>query len=397
MSKRLLASILGFLVLTALGLWPATVAAQTTTGQSITVNTGSQATELVDKNGNPATHTYTPANPFWVNLSECQADWSYQISVTGAGIASQPFEVWAGASGTDCTQAIYRAGTSAVCWRVYYNGAIPDGTFNITIPVQNVVAQRPNTNPNSTLGSGTDVYQGTTADCITGAAIVPETGASLQLNFYVFGAGSNAGVPTVTATWTGPGYDGTGPLAPLGITASAADTQLYMGWLQVTETDLAGYRIYCVPSDADAGTNLLATPFSDAGADAGFDADAGTSQCPSALVPGALPVQITTPLILAGSASDKLAVSGVASGLNDGTLYACAVSSYNVMQNDGPLSDVMCATPWYVNDFFSSYRRLGGQAGGGFCSVSRNRSAIALIIPLASLVLLALRRRRRGP
>ena len=83
MSKRALAYYLGFLVVTALGLLPRWVHAQT-----ITINTGSQATELVDANHNPVSHSYQPATSqvYWVNLAECKLNWVYQISVTTLGM-----------------------------------------------------------------------------------------------------------------------------------------------------------------------------------------------------------------------------------------------------------------------------------------------------------------------
>ena len=385
MLKHPLTSILGFLVLAAIGLAPARVEAQTTTTGTITINTGSQATELVDSNHNPVSHSYTPATSqlFWVNLAECKLGWQYQVSVTTLGIGSANMEVWAGLSSADCTQAIYRyTSGSQQCWRVASVGII-DQTSAVYIPVQNVVAQILTTDTN-----GADVPQATAADCERIAASgIPEAGQTINLNFYVF-AGGTTGTPTYSATWTGAGYDLLGPAAPTTVSLQSADTELYMNWAQVVVTDLAGYNIYCQDLTAsDGGLSLLGP--NDAG-----PTDAGTVVCPAnntPLTPGCLPPDGMSP---SGTVASTLATSGVAGRLKNGDNYACAVACYDTMENNGPLSDYATATPWYVDDFFSIYRLARGKAGGGFCSIGRGRSAIALVIPLAAVVLLALRRRR---
>ncbi len=388
MTKRLFASIWGFLVLAALGLLSAPVAAQTTTTGTITINTGSQATELVDVNHNPVSHAYQPATSeiYWVNLAECKLNWQYQISVTTSNIGSATMEVWAGPTGTDCT-TVYDRFTYPVCWRVATVGII-DETSAVYIPVVNVVGEHYQTNSGST-----DVIQGSPTDCDTQAnsGVIPEAGLAIDLDFYVFEGGSGS-TPTYSATWSGAGFDLIGPAPPTTVSLLPADTELYVNWAQVVVTDLAGYNIYCQDvSKIDGGLALLQSY------DAGFT-DAGTVVCPAnntQLIQGCLPPDGMSP---SGSVTSTLATSGVAAGLANGDNYACAVSCIDTMQNTGPLSQFATGTPWYVNDFFSIYRRAGGQAGGGFCSIGHRRfTAIVLLIPLASLVLLALRRRRSKP
>lgn len=381
MSKRALASYLGFLVITALGLLPRWVHAQT-----ITINTGSQATELVDANHNPVSHSYTPATSqlYWVNLAECKNNWVYQVSVTTLGIGSANMEVWAGLSGADCTQAIYRYTVgSQQCWRVASVGII-DQTSAVYIPVENVVAQLFTTDLNSA-----DVPQGTAADCdrIANSGI-PEAGLQINLNFYVFAGGASA-APTYSATWTGAGYDLIGPQAPTGVSLQSADTELYVNWGQVVVTDLAGYHLYCQDlATSDSGINLLGLN------DGGLTTDAGTVVCPAnntPMTPGCVPPDGMQP---SGTISSTLATSGIASKLNNGDNYACAVACYDTMENNGPLSSFATGVPWYVDDFFSLYRRDLGKAGGGFCSIGHAGTAVGFLIPLASIALLALRRRR---
>jgi hypothetical protein len=389
MLNRPLASMMGFLVLAALGLAPTQAAAQTTTTGTITINTGTQATELVDANHNPVSHSYQPATSqlFWVNLSECRLGWQYQVSVTTAGIGSATMEVWAGLGSADCSQTTYRYGTGVYgtqqCWRVASVGII-DQTSAVYIPVENVVAQIWTSDTN-----GADVPTATAADCdrIAASGTIPEAGESVNLNFYVFLAGTS-GTPTYSATWSGAGFDLIGPQAPTGVSLQPADTEMYVNWGQVVVTDLAGYNIFCQDLTAnDGGLSFLGSN------DAGLT-DAGTVACPAKNTPitaGCLPPDGMSP---SGTVASTLATSGIAGNLKNGDTYACAVSCYDTMQNNGPLSEYATSAPWYVDDFFSNYRERGGKAGGGFCSVGKGRSAFALVIPLAAIVLLALRRRR---
>ena len=39
------------------------------------------------------------------------------------------------------------------------------------------------------------------------------------------------------------------------------------------------------------------------------------------------------------------------------------------MNDNGPLSTPVCATPAKIDDFFDEYRAAGGLAGGGYCSL----------------------------
>jgi hypothetical protein len=98
-----------------------------------------------------------------------------------------------------------------------------------------------------------------------------------------------------------------------------------------------------------------------------------------------------------GRADGVTPTSGIATGLENGKSYACAVSAFDTRQNDGLFSQVQCGTPWWVNDFYTVYRDNHGKGGGGFCSIGQRASGFGLLIPLASVCLLALRRARIRP
>jgi len=350
-----------------------------TTAASITINTGSQATQLVDQNGNAVTHGYTSDHPFWVNLQECRAGWQYQVSVTTVGTGTANMEVWASTAGNDCASTAARF-TTASCWRVGYFG-VNEGTYAYYIPVQNVVAMH-----YFGLGeaSGTTVHQGTAEDCDKIARQTnARAGVSITLYFYIF-SGAGTGTPTYSATWAESGYDLIGPSAPATVGARAADTQLYLNWSQVLDSDLAGYRVYCQECRAAGDLDVC---------DSYSTGDAGEFDCSSDvdnLVPGCLPPSEH----LKGTVSDKLAVSGIAGNLTNGREYACGVAGFDTRQNSGTLSELVTGSPWWVRDFYTAYREAKGKGGGGFCSVGQRPSGFGLLIPLASLGLLALRRWR---
>ena len=388
MRKFTLALKLALAAVIALSVFSRPAAAQTTTTPttaSITVVTNSTATQLVDKNHNPVSHSYTPNHPFWVNLDECHNGWVYQISVTTVGTQNLDMQVWATTAGNDCSAVTARFAENSTpsCWRVGYIGSVNEGTYAYYIPVQNVVGQHFFTDTSNE--TTTAVPAGTSQDCdIIASTGASRTGIGVTLFFYMFN-GTSAGTPTYSATWGDPGYDLVGPSAPGTVGVQPADTELYMNWSQVLDSDLAGYRMFCQDcSTADAATNVC---------DLYSSTDAGEITCPAIpdnLIPGCLP----NGSYLKGTVTDKQAVSGVAEHVTNGDKYACAVAGFDIMQNSGNLSTLVTSMPWYVKDFFSTYRKDGGKGGGGFCSVGQRSSGVGMLIPLASLCLLALRRGR---
>ena len=84
------------------------------------------------------------------------------------------------------------------------------------------------------------------------------------------------------------------------------------------------------------------------------------------------------------------------SGLNNSTVYAVGVAAYDKVGNVGEVSNVACATPQAISDFFSIYRQEGGQAGGG-CTVARpGEGAVAFAFAGMAMLGLGLASRRRA-
>jgi hypothetical protein len=100
---------------------------------------------------------------------------------------------------------------------------------------------------------------------------------------------------------------------------------------------------------------------------------------------------------LCGSVSASSTEANVL-GLRNGNYYNVAVAAVDALGNVGPLSNVECAEPVPVNDFWRDYYRAGGQAGGGFCSARgvgepSGTDGIGLIVAAGAVALL--RRRAR--
>ena len=347
MYKRLIRLFFGVPVCWLIALVPVCAKAQTL-GQTISIITGTQSTELLDSSGNVASRDYLPDHPYWVNRGECQAGWQYQIGVTTTGINGMPFEVWA-SSGSGCDQTTERfpGSTNPVCWKVYAQSSFQQGTSGTTtiyIPAQTIVGAH-------TYQAGvTDtisVIPGTKDDCDPQhrTDTVPSTGVALTLYFYAFGNGTGT-------TWGDVGYDLIGPTPPSTVSVASADTQLYLNWAQVTDSDLAGYHIYCrTPNNkllADAGVLTTGGSSSAGGASStGGSSSAGGATSTEVSTPVQNPdcvdnviYQSNLPpsdLGTVGQVGGITATSGVASGLTNGDPYACAVSAYDTRKNDGPL------------------------------------------------------------
>jgi hypothetical protein len=85
-------------------------------------------------------------------------------------------------------------------------------------------------------------------------------------------------------------------------------------------------------------------------------------------------------------------------GLQNGIWYTVGVAAIDRFGNTSPITqdDLAYGQPIATVDFYTDYRGSGGQAQGGFCSVSRwpERPSAFLMVSMAALGVVALRRRR---
>jgi MYXO-CTERM domain-containing protein len=259
-------------------------------------------------------------------------------------------------------------------------------------------------------------------------------------------AGTVAGDPQVL---TNIGYDVVPPPAPAKVTASAGETRIFVDWKAPRASDVRSYVFYCdsdtttidetrhmttpgsprrgtplrpatsvdaaggetVPGDASAAAANVAAATDDAGADTKDEKavdesdDGGTAgACApwSVLLPGTDP---ESPRSLAryvcGSAGPD-DHSTVIDHLKNDVNYVVAVAAADDTGNVSVLSSQACETPIELTDFFELYRKAGGKAGGGLCSISRPSNAPgdgshlgAAVFALATAVTRRTSRRRR--
>lgn len=187
-------------------------------------------------------------------------------------------------------------------------------------------------------------------------------------------------------------YDLVGPAAPEFTALDASgETSLSASFNASSATDVLGFRIYCeqVGSSSDraadvggggtGGTGTGGTGGSSAGGSGGMastttasssttttttaGSGGGSAACAaSQLVEGELP---PTDLEV-GSTNGTTATSVEATGLTQ-TEYACGIAAVDQLNNQGVLSNVICATPEEVEDFFEALRDGGINPGGGYC------------------------------
>jgi len=159
-----------------------------------------------------------------------------------------------------------------------------------------------------------------------------------------------------------------GPDPPSDLSVGLGEGRLFIGWGQGTNADdLLGYRVFCEPA---SDPEVCAAP---------------------SLVTGQRP-----PRDLEVGRAAQTSTEAPASGLENGTTYACGVSGMDTYDNVGPLSELVCGTPEPVQGYFEAYRRAGGQAGGGICSFDGPGRGAGGFLGAAFVGALALLRRARG-
>jgi hypothetical protein len=86
--------------------------------------------------------------------------------------------------------------------------------------------------------------------------------------------------------------------------------------------------------------------------------------------------------------------------LQNGIQYAVAVASVDKRGNVSPIDEAVFQIPIPTRDFYNSYRKEGGTAEGGFCTVARGSEgrapwlALAVMAPLLALLIRRTRRPR---
>lgn len=211
-----------------------------------------------------------------------------------------------------------------------------------------------------------------------------------------------------------------GPEAPTDLSAKEADTSIGLEYTEEA-SDVLHYRAYCEPkapaSDGgDGGGNSSPSSKpqgqSSGGGGAGGGGGGGEggagggggeggeggfapANCGTGvLVPGEIP---PSEYVCGGEIQSS--TGGVVSPLENATEYAIGIAGVDEVGNAGPLSEVICASPVAVIDFYSKYRDAGGQGGCiGGCAVAQDETnpwlfVVGGVVSLAFLRLVSKRAR----
>lgn len=350
---------------------------------------------------------------FFISRSDCESSetFSFPFRITDTSGIDQ-IEVWVTeGSGTDCTLAASRDGTGdgTDCIQITSGTTDVDDMGTIEIPAADIA------NALTSIDNCIDTYTGDAAHDVT--------------IFFLAISGPVEDVPDENSATFETSVDLVGPSPPSDVVAKDAEEAARLEFTVQDTEDLRGYFVYCDPAiiptamggiggggvggagggtggaggaagGAGGGTTTAAT----AGGTGGAGGGGATAACGSGvLVAGAappdrqyrcLPLEGDDPL----SATDALSVTG----LKNGTVYAMAIAAVDDLGNPGVLSEVVCASPREVDDFFDVYRAAGGSGGGGLCSVQPYGIGLGGAFGFGAIVAgaalgLAARRRRMAP
>lgn len=321
--------------------------------------------------------------PFDVSRADCEGSDAFTFPLTVTADASAVIEVWIGEGSADC-KTIDARQTNPICTKITSKPAssIVNNVLSFSISSKSIAGSL-------------ESVQGCTDSTVT------TTARKVSLFFLVITDPSADA--TDATTWTKTAVDLLGPTAPTEVTAASAENAISLSWKANPSDDVHGYAFFCEASGSGTGGAAASGGGGTGGAGGDANGSGGSSSgttnadCPSTrLAAGKIPPST----LLCGSVGKSN--SGLAENLDNGTSYAVGVAATDLVGNTGDLSDIRCATPAPVDDFFELYRAYGGQAGGDYCNcvaagADRRSAGPYAGAPLAALGLLALRRRRRPP
>lgn len=353
-----------------------------------------------------------------INYDDCHLDDKINFTVSlSSNYAGYSLQLWAGSGCDDKTTRLSTAVLS--CWQLGLsggNGIVPSSINPPAIPISvreilygktlasgtssGVAAGTSGAGGgggDTSTGNGGDTSAGSSAAGASSAGATSTSGdasctdknalsTAQNISVYIMLIDGNGVVAGTFAKWDAT-YKLLAPAPPDDVSAGIGETLLPITFsydTTTTDTTINGYQFYCDPP-----------PGADAAMDAGvYPDDAGPLLIPACkgstnLIQGQRPDS----KFLCGTAG-KTAKKGNATGLINGVAYNVAVSTTDSYGNNGALSKVVCEVPQPVTGFFEAYRDAGGQGGGGFCSFSRRREPLPLILLLGFAAYWTMRRRR---
>ena len=341
---------------------------------------------------------------YWISRADCEGETSLTLPVKPTNLQTgSRLEVWLGFGDTDCALYDERTKEGTTCHMASTQQVNLDDVIDVVLTARQIASA------------------GGYGDCIDESGTTAE-GQALTVYFMLLtDVGQDAAAPNLATFPTG--IDLVGPSAPTNVTAGPAGPLLNLSYDTTTGESEDGFLVFCEAVSTDgaggaggAGTTATTTAAATtttttagggeggaggageggeggAGGDGGATSSAATTtaatttvattstatgsnpdECPlpTTFVSGALPPAITEELPFCGRIEG--ADGGNTRELTIGQLYVVAVAAIDELGNAGPLSELACATPEPVDDFFAKYRQAGGEAGGGFCSIEAPRA-----------------------
>jgi hypothetical protein len=192
-------------------------------------------------------------------------------------------------------------------------------------------------------------------------------------------------------------FDLVGPQAPTGVTAGIGENALIVNWTEAAnvDPDLLQYQIICDPPPGQPNGGIIGAA-GDSGNSSTTDQTPSDGECYSPNFAEGQTISQDVINTFSCALAQKTATNAQANHLNNYEQYTVAVAAQDNFKNYGTISNLACATPEPVTDFYEAYRTAGGRGGGGFCSIIGAQRSNALVAFAAFAALgLAFRRRAR--
>jgi hypothetical protein len=408
---------------------PKAVRAQTTAGPSITASGQVAPHRIVNGNDLGESTRSANLNPLGVNYSDCIQDMTLRFAVNVSGFTgADSLQVWASKS-SDCTSTADRmVGMPPACWLLNQGdtGLVQQSAAarNYDVRVQDLVG------PQNAPPTGGAYSRQDSSACSAQPTFLA---VPINVNFIAINGGG-------TADGTAFKYivktDLLGPPSPSTTSnfIQPGETLFVVNWSPNSDSDTAGYDVYLDPAPGQAVVGSARTIGSGAacpsmvltevgsgstsgtssgvssGAASGSSSSGGLSGIGSsgaasgAVASGVGGISTILPQYVVGAnAVTGSTVSGLTTGsytvtgLQNGVTYTVAVAAVDGSGNVGPPSTQACDYPALVSDFWRTYRKDGGGAGGGFCAfeaVGAPAGSTVAFVGLGAAAIALIRRRR---
>ncbi|MFO0675113.1 MAG: hypothetical protein U0169_01135 [Polyangiaceae bacterium] len=412
----MVAVVVGLVAVLWVALVPATASAQTV--PAVTVNP--TVRRLLPDGSEIATRAQN-LTPNGINFDDCVSNLrlSFNLTLTNGPFSNYKLQIWAG--GSDCGPLTARTGTNAVCWPVLGSDVPQVTPVDVAVRAQDIVAYQNATTKPLTYSAANE-----------SACYVQQQSGTTKIGLYFLWL-DGTGNPVSQANYDVPS-DLRGPAAPTNLTTEIGQA-VTLKFTSAADSDIQGFKAYCSPPIGEedtyvgSGSTVVETcpdatasetpSTSDASsveggdvADSGAPSDAATSStvdaaCTRTVVSAAACTSDVFGIADGGQAKiDKRFLCGEIGGGTSSTLiiknlkqnvqYTIALAATDGIDNVGPLSTAICATPVQVDDFWVSYKQNGGSATG-LCAleaVGMPVSGSAAFLMFGATLLTYVRRRK---